>query len=37
MEKYDNDNDKELDELKNIEATPHDSTQVMNDDWSAAE
>tara|TARA_R110000824_G_scaffold299714_1_gene487761 strand:- start:369 stop:482 length:114 start_codon:yes stop_codon:yes gene_type:complete len=37
MEKYDNDNDKELDELKTIEATPHDSTQVMNDDGSAAE
>jgi len=37
MERYDNDNDQELDALKNIEATPHDSTQVMNDDGSEAE
>ena len=37
MERYDNANDQELDELKDIVATPHDSTQVMNDDGSAAE
>ena len=32
MEKYDNDNDRQIDELKDITPTEHDDTQIMQDD-----